>query len=69
MQINPDAIFEAASQLPEQERWDLVSKLLEGMPPPPTGISVDDDDFIDELNRRFANFKDGVTWDELEAEG
>lgn len=63
MQLTPEAIFEAAMNLPENERLDLASRLLDTVPP---GImSPDDPDFIAELDRRFNDGSPTIPWTEI----
>jgi len=69
MQGNTDALFEAALRLSEDERFLLVSRLLETMPPDDAGLSVDDPDFFEELDRRAADTSGEISWSDLRAEG
>lgn len=63
MQLTPDAIFEAAMALPENERLDLASRLLDTVH---SGIvSTDDPDFIEELDRRFNDGTPTIPWPEI----
>ena len=63
MQLTPDAIFEAAMALPENERLDLASRLLDTVPP---GImSSDDPEFIAELDRRFNDGSPTIPWSDI----
>jgi hypothetical protein len=63
MQLNLDAIFEAALSLPDNERLELASRLLDTVPP---GImSADDPDFVEELNRRFNDGSATIPWSEI----
>ncbi len=68
MQIDPQQLFDAALQLPEAERYALVSRLLESTPDELPGISLDDEDLIAELDRRFADRAGAVDWKDLRAE-
>jgi putative addiction module component (TIGR02574 family) len=63
------AILEAAMMLPENERLDLVSRLLESVPSDDATMSVDDTSLLEELDRRFADRDGGIPWSELQAEG
>ena len=63
MQLTPEAILEAAMNLPENERLDLASRLLETVPP--GMLSVDDPDFIAELDRRFNDGSPTIPWSEI----
>ncbi len=69
MQLSADTIFEAASKLPASERLTLVSKLMETMPDENLTLSLEDSELIAELDRRFGDAKDAVTWSDLKAEG
>jgi hypothetical protein len=63
MQLTPEAIYEAAMSLPENERLDLASRLLDTIPP---GImSADDPEFIAELDRRFHDGSPTIPWSEI----
>jgi hypothetical protein len=63
MQLNPDAIFEAALKLPDNERLELASRLLDTVPP---GImSADDPDLVEELDRRFNDGSATIPWAEI----
>ena len=63
MQLAPDAIFEAAMKLPENERLDLASRLLDASPP--DVMSTDDPEFIAELDRRFNDDSPTIPWSEI----
>ena len=63
MQLTPDAIYEAAMALPESERFDLVSRLLDTIPP--GALSMDDPEFVAELDRRFNDGSPTVPWTEI----
>jgi putative addiction module component (TIGR02574 family) len=63
MQLTPEAIFEAAMNLPENERLDLASRLMDTVPP---GIvSTDDPNFVAELDRRFNDGSPTIPWSEI----
>jgi hypothetical protein len=63
MQLTREAIFEAAMNLPENERLDLASRLLDTVPP---GImSTDDPEFLAELERRFTDGSPTIPWSEI----
>jgi hypothetical protein len=66
----PDAqsILEAALKLPEPQQLDLVSRLLENLPPVDGVLSVDDPSLEEELDRRFADTEGSIPWSELKAE-
>jgi hypothetical protein len=66
MHLTPDAILEAAMNLPENERLDLAARLLDSVPP---GIlSIDDPDLIAELDRRATDDSGAIPWSELKKE-
>jgi len=48
-----DEIIDAALRLPETDRFQLVTRLVESFPNDGAGLSLDDPDLIDELDRRF----------------
>ncbi len=65
MQLNTDSIFEAAAQLPEGARMELVSRLMNTLSGPPSLLSLDDPNLLEELDRRAADDSGSVSWDEL----
>ncbi len=69
MQYDADAIFDAAIQLPENDRLDLVSRLLETLPEGSVTMSLDDPELRAEIERRFADQAGAVPWADLRAEG
>ncbi len=68
MPENTNLLFEAAMQLPEEDRISLVSRILDTMPAQDVTTSLDDPDLLEELERRFAHPKGAVRWSELRAE-
>jgi putative addiction module component (TIGR02574 family) len=63
MELSRDAIFEAAMALPENERLDLASRLMDTLPP---GImSAEDPEFLAELERRFNDGSPTIPWSEI----
>ena len=68
MPLPPEAVFEAALELPESERLVLISRLLETMPVEDSAISLDDDLLEEELDRRFADREGSIEWSQLRAE-
>ena len=68
MQLTPDSIFEAAVQLPEDERLELVSRLMDTLPPEPELLSLDDPNLLEELDRRAADDSGAIPWSELKKE-
>ena len=69
MPASTNVLFEAAMQLPEEERLSLVSRILDTMPDQDVTTCVDDPDLLVELERRFADPEGAVPWSELRAEG
>jgi hypothetical protein len=67
MQLTPEALFEAAMNLPEEQRLDLAARLLDTVPP--GLLSEDDPDFIAELDRRFNDGSPGIPWSEIRDRG
>jgi hypothetical protein len=68
MQISADTVFQAAVQLTEGERMELVSRLLDTLPPEPELLSLDDPSLIDELDRSAADSEGAISWSELKNE-
>jgi hypothetical protein len=64
MSVDPEALFNAAMRLTDGERLDLAYRILDTLPDPP-GISIDDPNLIEELNRRFADMEGSVPASEL----
>lgn len=69
MSSDPQVVLEAALQLSQEDRWALVSRLLESLPAEAPALSIDDPNLIAELDRRFADPDGAVPWSELQAEG
>ncbi len=63
MQLTPDAIFEAAMNLPEGERLDLATRIMDTVSP--EIMSADDPDFLAELERRFNDDSATIPWSEI----
>ncbi len=68
MHLPSETVFEAALELSESERLALVSRLLETIPVEDSAISLDDDNLVEELDRRFADREGSVEWSALRAE-
>jgi len=68
MQPNSDALFQAAIQLPENERLILASRIMETVPEEPIGLSIDAPALVEELNRRAADMEGAVPWSQLRDE-
>jgi hypothetical protein len=65
MQMDVQQVFDAALQLPEADRFALVSRLLQSTPDELPGLSMDDDNLIEELDRRFNDLEGAVDWNDL----
>jgi len=68
MQLTPDTIFEAALNLPENDRLNLATRLLDSVPPELGLLSLDDPNLIEELDRRAADDSGAMPWSELKNE-
>jgi putative addiction module component (TIGR02574 family) len=68
--MEPTQVFNAAMSLPEEQRADLASRLLESLASP-TGLSEDAPDFYNELDRRARAYDQGESgasdWDSVSA--
>jgi putative addiction module component (TIGR02574 family) len=68
--LNPSTVFEAALALPENDRIQLVERLLETLGPETDG--VDEAGFVAELCRRSDEINQGkaelVPWSDLKKE-
>ena len=69
MPADLQVVLAEAMQLPEADRLTLVSRLMQSLPPGDMGVSLDDPELAAELDRRFAQSDEGVTWSRLKAEG
>jgi putative addiction module component (TIGR02574 family) len=68
MQLSADAIFDAASKLPDDARLELVSRLMDTLPGPPNLLSLDDPNLVEELDRRAADDSGSIPWSVLKNE-
>jgi len=68
MQTDPQSVIKAALQLPEADRFALISRLMDSLPPDDGTLSVDDLDFMAELDRRSADDEPGIPWSQLKSE-
>ena len=66
MSDTAESLFQAALRLPDEDRLALVSKLLETLPPDLSAL--DEPQFAEELERRFADDTGAVPWSQLRAE-
>ncbi|HVV99754.1 MAG TPA: hypothetical protein VHB77_05420 [Planctomycetaceae bacterium] len=63
-----DEILKAALQLSEAERLSLVDELMNTLPKEALGLSVDDPDFAEELQRRSGDWEGSIRWEDLRDE-
>jgi putative addiction module component (TIGR02574 family) len=68
MQLNADNIFDAAIKLPESERLELVSRLMDTLPSEPNLLCLNDPNLIEELDQRAADESGSMPWSELKKE-
>jgi hypothetical protein len=68
MPMTTKAIVDAALQLTEPERAEIVSQLLDTLSETSENIATDDPGFIEEMERRFADPSGAVPWSELRSE-
>jgi hypothetical protein len=68
MPITPDTIFEAAAQLSEGARLDLISRLMDTLPGQPNLLSLDDPNLLEELEKRAADDSGSIPWSVLKNE-
>ena len=61
-------IVSAAIQLPEADRLAIVSQLLESMGDQEHLPDIDDDGFIEEMQRRRNDAADSISWSQLRDE-
>jgi hypothetical protein len=64
-----DEILDAALQLPDADRLIIATRLLDTLPDDMPGLSVDDPDLLDELERRAQDKADAVPISELWQQG
>jgi len=68
MSTDAENLFHAVMQLPEGDRYQLMTRLMEAVPDGPEGVgflSMDDPNFREELDRRFATPEGAISWEEL----
>jgi putative addiction module component (TIGR02574 family) len=68
MDLTADNIFEAAAKLSESERMELVTRLLDTLPPEPELLSLDDPNLTEERDRRAADESGSIPWSVLKDE-
>jgi hypothetical protein len=69
MHSDPNAIFQAALALTEEERLALATRLMATVPEQSITLSLDDEDLEAELDRRFADQTGSTPWSELRKQG
>jgi putative addiction module component (TIGR02574 family) len=67
-EVTADSVFSAALQLPVPDRLALVSRLLDSMPAEGLLLALDDEGLLEELDRRFADDRGAVAWEQLRDE-
>ncbi len=69
MSTQTQAIVEAALALPEADRFLVVERLLESLPPEQEADDLSDDEFFAELERRSQEIASdpsaGIPWSEV----
>jgi hypothetical protein len=68
MQMTPDNILNAVLQLSEGDRLELAYRILDTVPPGPDLPSLDDPNFVEELERRAADDSGSIPWSQLKYE-
>ena len=65
MNITHVQVLEAALQLPEEERLQLASELLDSVPGDAAAWGLDDPRFFDELDRRLQDGTPSIPWSQV----
>jgi len=65
MSVAHDEILKSALLLPEADRILLATEILDSVAEPMPGMSIDDPNFAEELNRRRASMDDSISASEL----
>lgn len=68
MQLNLESLYQAAMQLPPEDRLGLAARLLDAAPDDLT-INLDDPQLVKRLDERFADTEGAISWSDLNAEG
>ena len=68
MAMTCDEILDVALKLPEGDRLAIIDRLLETLPDDLPGLSDDDPEFHEELERRSGNWEGAVPWQQLQDE-
>ncbi len=63
-----DAVRHAALKLDEAERMLLAADLMESITSNPRGLSIDDPEFLDELERRSSDLSAAIPWQKVRVE-
>lgn len=61
-----DDVLKSALSLPESDRIRLATELLDSLPGTPPGLSIEDPDFLKELERRANDPAPGIPWEEIQ---
>jgi len=65
MSVAHDEILKSALLLPEADRILLATEILDSVAEPIPGMSIDDSNFTERLNRRRASMEDSISASEL----
>ncbi len=68
MATTRDEILEVVLQLSEGDRLVIVDRLLETLPDDLPGLSDDDPEFHEELERRTGDWEGAISWQQLKDE-
>ncbi len=68
MNISREQVLEAALQLPDDERLQLAGELMCSVPPGAEVWSIDDPEFLEELDRRCHDGIPSISWSQVRAE-
>jgi hypothetical protein len=68
MSFDAQQLFDAALHLPEDQRYELIVRLLDSTPEELPGLWLDDEDLIAELDRRSVDRIGAVDWPDLRDE-
>jgi putative addiction module component (TIGR02574 family) len=61
-----DDVLKSALALPESDRIRLATELLDSLPGTPPGLSIEDSQFLKELERRADDPAPGIAWEEIQ---
>ncbi len=65
MSVPHDEILKSALSLPDADRILLATETLDSVAEPMPGMSIDDPNLVEELNRRRASMDDSISAAEL----